>query len=335
VGDQGWSDNAAPVLWTRWREEGRVLRQEVFAHLLGGRPVKTGAEPLCAWIRLFAGDSSSAGAFVLVRVNQPHIQTEMDRHKNLIADPRASAYPRPLRLEWAADQASHLLLDDAAHVRLAVVSGSQSAVALIDQRPARPDVYVRIAIPAVKSGHVDLLVPLVAADREATRAELALGRDAALDEADRFWSAAAPTAARVDTPERLVNEAARQAVRFCEVIAERHPDTGQYALLSGSWHYEKLWATPTSMNITMILDGLGHHPTAEKYLEIFRQEQGSIVPPGQAYHKHAGYLATPRRFTSIDWLTDHGAILYAAAHHALVTDDPQFSQRWTEPIVKS
>jgi len=166
-------------------------------------------------------------------------------------------------------------------------------------------------------------------------AELALGRAAALQEADQFWSDVPLTASRVDTPERLVNEAMRQAVRFCEVIAERHPETGQYALLSGSWHYERLWATPTSMNITMILDGLGYHPAAEKYLEIFRQEQGTIVPPGKAYHKHAGYLATPQSFTSIDWLTDHGAILFAATHHALVTDDPLFIERWTEPILKA
>ena len=205
----------------------------------------------------------------------------------------------------------------------------------IDQRPASADTYLKIAIPAGKDGHVDLLVPLVPADRETVEAELTLGRDAALREADRFWAAAEPTASHVETPERLVNEAARQAVRFCEVIAERHPETGQYALLSGSWHYEALWATPTSMNITMILDGLGHHEAAAKYLEIFRQEQGTIVPPGKAYHQHAGYLATPRTFTSIDWLTDHGAILYAAAHHALVTDDPQFIERWTEPILKA
>ena len=181
VGDQGWSDNAAPVLWTRWRAGRRSSFARRYSRIVpGGGPVKTGAEPLFAWIRLFAEDSSSGGAFVLVRVNQPHIQTEMDRHKNLIADPRRPPTRDPSGLESAANQASHLLLDDAAHVRLAVVSGSQSAVALIDQRPARPDAYVKIAIPAVKSGHVDLLVPLVPADREAVDAELALGRDAAL-----------------------------------------------------------------------------------------------------------------------------------------------------------
>ncbi|MCD4770037.1 MAG: hypothetical protein K8R35_07720, partial [Bacteroidales bacterium] len=29
-GDQGWNDESAPVLWTRWRQEGLVLRKEIF-----------------------------------------------------------------------------------------------------------------------------------------------------------------------------------------------------------------------------------------------------------------------------------------------------------------
>ena len=139
VGDQGWSDNAAPVLWTRWQQDGVSLRQEVFAHVPGGGPVKTGAEPLFAWIRLAVENSPAGGAFALVRVNRPHIRTEMDRHKNLIANRAAAAYPQPLRLESQANQTSHLLLDDTAHIRLAVASGSQATVALIDRRPAGPD----------------------------------------------------------------------------------------------------------------------------------------------------------------------------------------------------
>lgn len=331
VGDQGWTDNAAPVLWTRSPHDGRILRQEVFAHLPGGSAVKTGSEPLFAWMRLAAERSTPADAFLLIRINQPHIQTEMDRNNNLLANPAASAYPCPLRLKSTAP-GMHLLFDDTGKVRLALRSDPPTDLSLVDQRPALPDVYLKMAI---SEGHADLLVPLVPVARDVMDAELAVGREVALQQADRFWSEVPATAARIDTPERLVNEAARQAVRYCEVIAERHPDTGQYALLSGSWHYEKLWATPTSMNITMILDGLGHHATAEKYLEIFRQEQGTIVPPGKAYHAHAGHFATPREFTSIDWLTDHGAILYAASHHGLVTDDPQFLDRWTEPIIKA
>jgi hypothetical protein len=333
VGEQGWTDNAAPVLWTRLTHDGVVLRQEVFAHLPGGGPVKTGFEPLFAWIRLSVETAPPGGASALIRINAPHVQTEMDRYKNLVVQPPKAPYPRPLRLEPAADQLRYLLLDDAAQVRLAVVPPRETDVAFLDLRPARPDAYLRIALPA--DAHADLLVPLVPAPRESVDAELALARDGAMREADRFWAAVPETASRVDTPEALINNAIRHAPRFAEVIAERHPTTGQYALLSGSWHYEKLWATPTSMTITMILDGLGHHTAAEKYLEIFRLEQGTITPPGKAYREHPGYFATPRTFTSIDWLTDHGAILYAASRHALVTDDPQFVERWTEPILRA
>jgi len=335
VGQQGWSEQAAPVLWTRVAQDGVVLREEIFAHVPGGQAVQTGSEPLVAWIRLTLEKAEGTAAYALIRVNQPHIQTEMDRRKNLIVIPSAAAYPQPLRLESTSDGQRHVLWDDAAGVRLCVVTPTPTPVELIDQRPEHPDVYLKVALAPAPGGYADLLVPLVPVERNVADAELDLGWHKALEEADRFWSDVPANAARIDTPEPLVNQAARQAVRYCESIAERHPDTGQYALLSGSWHYERLWATPTSMNITMILDGLGHHATAEKYLEIFRQEQGTIVPPGTAYRQHPGYLATPRTFTSIDWLTDHGAILYAAAHHGLVTDDPQFIERWTDPIVKA
>ena len=98
VGDQGWSDQAAPVLWTRWRQDSIILRQEVFAHMQGGGPVTTGDEPLFAWIRLSLENSPSGGAFALVRINQPHIQTEMDRHKNLLVIP--AARPTRDRCDW-------------------------------------------------------------------------------------------------------------------------------------------------------------------------------------------------------------------------------------------
>lgn len=339
VGDQGWTDDAAPVLWTRWRQDKITIRQEVFAHISGGGTVKTSTEPLYAWVRLSI-DEVAPGCMlerygVLVRINNPHISLNMDRNLNLMADPGKAAYPRALRLESAAPDVSgaQLLVDDADAVRLAVVAGENSTARFINRPPAEPHGYLHIELPAVKGSHADLLVPLLPVERGVALAELAVGRAAALAEANRFWSAVPETAARVDTPERLVNEAFRHSPKFAEVIAERHPKAGQYSLLSGSWNYEMLWATPTSMNITMILDNLGYHGVADKYLEIFRKEQGTIVPPGGAYRKHPGYLATPRTLTSIDWLSDHGAVLYAVARHGLVTGDKDFIERWTGPML--
>ena len=342
VGDQGWNDGPAPVLWTRWRQETITLRQEIFAHVPGGESIKNSVEPLFAWVRLsvadVAADSGLERYGFLVRINQPHISLNMDRNVNLLAQPQMAAYPMPLRLEPPTQMPSsgrYLLLDDDDNVRLAVVAPSNGSVRYIDTCPGERDTYLHVDLSAKPGASVDLLVPLVAMERNVTVTELDLGRDAALAEANRFWAAVPETAARVDTPERLVNEAFRHSPKFAEVIAERHPDTGQYSLLSGSWNYEMLWATPTSMNITMILDGLGHHGVADKYLEIFRKEQGTIVPPGGAYHQHPGYLATPRILTSIDWLSDHGAVLYAVARHALVSGDKAFIERWTDPVLRA
>jgi hypothetical protein len=338
VGDQGWNDSDAPVLWTRWREDKITLRQEIFAHIPGGERVKDSTEPLFAWIRLSVDAVAANCPFkqygFLVRVNAPHIQLEMDRNKNLLVHPEIAAYPHPLKLESPSTE-THVLATEGERIRLAIAAKPECRVQFIERPPKASDAYLHIALPAKAGAFVDLLVPLVPAERSVALAELQLGRDAALAEANRFWATVPNTAARVQTPEHLVNEAFRHSPKFAEVIAERHPQTGQYSLLSGSWNYEVLWATPTSMNITMILDGLGHHAAADKYLEIFRQEQGTIVPPGGAYKKHPGYLATPRILTSIDWLSDHGAVLYAAARHGLVTGDKDFIDRWTDPIVKA
>jgi hypothetical protein len=89
------------------------------------------------------------------------------------------------------------------------------------------------------------------------------------------------------------------------------------------------------MNLTMILDLLGYHEAVEKYLEIFHTNQGTVTPPGGHYKLHPGYLSTPKTLTSVDWLTDHGAILYAICHHGLLTGDQRFMDRWTPTIIKA
>ena len=58
---QGWrTDHDAPVLWTEWsgslyagaKLSGPPARQEVFAHVPGAEDVKTGIEPLFAWVQM-------------------------------------------------------------------------------------------------------------------------------------------------------------------------------------------------------------------------------------------------------------------------------------------
>jgi hypothetical protein len=107
-------------------------------------------------------------------------------------------------------------------------------------------------------------------------------------------------------------------------------------MVTGGWTYAHgLWPTPVSMSWTMLLDAMGYHSVLEKYLRMFKREQGTVVAPGGVYKLHPGYLSSPKTLTTIDWLTDHGAILHTMANHALVTDDPTYIEEWMPVIEKA
>jgi len=336
VGEQGWTDGATPVLWTEWRTNGLRLRTEVFSHMAGGGPVSTGREPLFAWVRLRIQESKPARRDDrygwLIQINHPHLDTKMERDLNLVARPAKAKYPSELKLETSGR--GGFLLEPDGRVRLGIAPTAKSALKFLT-RAEDGGKFLRIELPRSKGARTDLLVPLLPVEQPAFERELALGLDGALAESERFWGLGLQSKARVETPEPLVNQAFRVSPKFAEVVAERDPGTGLYSQLSGSWHYEKLWATPTSMNLTMILDALGYHDEVEKYLEIFKANQGTVRPPGGHYQLHHGYFSTPKTLTSIDWLTDHGAILHAVCHHGLVTGDQRFIEEWTPAILKA
>ena len=100
--DQGWTDDAAPVLWTQWPRDGVKLRQYVFAHVPGGRAVRTGVEPLFAWVRMGIHDlcpglpQENKYGFIL-RLNAPHLSRCMHMRNNITFHAEKSKYPRELR----------------------------------------------------------------------------------------------------------------------------------------------------------------------------------------------------------------------------------------------
>ncbi|MHC4444044.1 MAG: hypothetical protein ACYTF1_01505 [Planctomycetota bacterium] len=341
VGNQGWNDCAAPVLWSEWQQDGLVLRKEIFAHISGAGPVRQEMEPQYAWIRLsihkIQAGSSHDRYHWLVKINNPHIGLSVIRQGNIYVFTDKSVYPGKLNAESIkkASQTGLQVIEKDGKVLLGTVPASGRPVRFFDQRPKGRDVYLQIELPARQGAYVDLLLPRLPVERSSFEAELSLGYDQALKEAERYWQQIPDSAARIETPEVYINEAIKHTLMFLEVIGLRYPKTGQYAQYTGSWKYEHLYSTPNSMYMTMILDPLGYHSVAEKYLEIYREEQGNEKPPGDLYKAHPGHFAPPDFITPIPWLSNHGAILYAAGNHALVTDDRAFIDRWTDPIIKA
>jgi len=339
---QSWVEGAAPVLRSQWYAAAASPQQDVFAHVLGGEDVQTGIEPLFAWVRLSIGDQCEALPQVgmirfVVRIFAPHISTSMTARANVIFDDNRSKYPRTLAAdaEHYSTTGGLRLVEPDGTVRLAVAPGQACRVLYAGLTEDDPAHVLNIDIDNRKGRHADLLLPMLPTPREPFDAELKLGYDAALRQANRYWSRTPRTAARVQTPEPAVQEVIKHSLRLSEIVAEKNPADGQYSMLTGSFTYANLWATPHAMGCAMLLDALGYHEQVDRYMEIFRDQQGTVVPPGDCFTLHPGYLSSPKSLTSVDWLSDHGALLYIIANHALVTADGDFIRRWTDPLVKA
>lgn len=353
LGEQGWHDSPTPQLWTNWRlKSGLVIRQSVFAHVPGGAPVQTATEPIYAWVRLSVEhvDPRSAPASIpfVVRISRRHLTPEgIFNYRDGVpveAKPAQAPLRGPLRAEpvWSpgGTPVPVRILTGDGQVRLATGPVPADSTSFVETSTKL--IYdLTVTLRGQKGAHVDFLMPMLPQPRADFDAELALGYDAALAESDEYWSTHREPGARISIPERHMQELVEQNRKFVEVIAEKSPDTGHYTFLTGSFAYDVLWATPSSMSHHMFLDPLGHHDTSLKYLELFRHNQGTVKPPGQAYGMHPGYFSTPERLRSIDWLSDHGAILTSVATNALLSGSSRpgvnqvFLDNWTEPIVRA
>jgi hypothetical protein len=341
---QGWMPGDAPVLWSEWSVQGLLLRAEVFAHCAGGDSPVQGDEPLFAWLRLRIHDRMPALPIedtqgVLLIIRGPSLWPTMSQRANLLDDPATHLYPRRLRADSKTYtmQDGFRLLEKGNAVRLAVAPQQRDCLEAVYCEPGKdqPDRRLLVTLPTRKGATVDLLVPMLPTDRQTFDTELALGFDRAKRETARFWKKVTRSPVTIRVPEPELNEAIRHSVRFSNMLTEINPETGKRAKLNGSWTYADLWTTPGAMDLGMMMDHLGHHEAVRPYLDIFREEQGTVVPPGKAYTAHPGYLSTPARYKSIDWLSDHGAVLWTLATHGLLSNDRAFIEAFAPCMEKA
>lgn len=306
-----WTKDSAPVYVIEHVFENAPVKveQRQFAHIPGGRAVKRGDEPHFLWMRFVVTDT-------IPMINPV---------KNVACC---------LTLQGATLAASMSAFNN-----VNFNSKPATIIARDDCRLATPakaeylDRHLVLNLPCRVGAQVDAVFAIRPVDAATMRRELALGYDGALREANRFWKAELKTRTSIRVSEPLVQGWIDQLPRLEAMIGEKHPASGQYFLPSGSFFYEAIWPTPTAM-AAYAMEFVGHGREVAKYIETYRQHQGTIKPPSPYLEKHPGYLATPASHTSIDWLTDHGAIMWMAANHGLFSMDARYLERWVPALVK-
>lgn len=344
--DQGWTDDAAPVLWSRRAMYGIEIEQRAFAHIPGGCDTVRGDEPLFAWVRFRVLQRLPALKVemppydrqgVAIIVNKMFGWTTMSRGHSLLYDHTISRYPRKLTPDPAKYDAAvgWRMVEPDGRVRFGIAAGADCIIDIDDGKPIPEDLQVQVWLPCTVGAKFDFLLPIVPADRAVFDTELMQGYDAALREANRYWAKTPVSAARVRVPEAPINESIKTAIKSAQVISERNPADGMVSAITSGWTYSNLWPTPNSLTHTCLLDPMGHHDVVAEQVALFKRYQGSVKPPGDAYQLHSGYFSSPKTLTSIDWLSDHGAILYSVAQHVLLSGDRAFLDEWLEPMVKA
>lgn len=189
IGKQDWNETPTPLLWSEWKREGLVLRQEMFAHAPGGGQVETGIEPLFCWIRLSINDEVDEFPFdtygFQIIVNACHAFSG-EGGGALHVNPKHLACPRELRMDVAGDGADRgfRLVEPDKRIRLAVVGGRNCNIPFLPKDESAPSNLLSVGMPAQKGAHLDLLLPYLPTAPVDFDTEINLGYDGALEQSN-------------------------------------------------------------------------------------------------------------------------------------------------------
>lgn len=348
TGCQGWSrEHATPVLWTRWKQpipemNGITLKQEIFAQTPDSRPTTTGQEPLFAWVRLSVDEvmewTRVETVSLVLELQSPRTIFDMSRIKNLRAVGGRPTFRHQLEMEERLFNSRKVwLFRYGGGCQMIIFPGDALDVNMNQSEPEHKIYKIMVTLPVKKGAACDLLLPALSAQRGPTYAQIEKGYDGALAESDAFWSQWFAQAARVEVPETPINEAVRANLYLSAVLAEINPDNGELAMIHDPQFAPTLLAVPEMMRLTMLLDGMGLHAEAARYLALFRKYQGQGAPLGidMGEGTYSGYYSLPEWLPRLNWLANHGAVLHAICRHGLLTGDDQFIEEYQDSIVRA
>ena len=336
LGIQKWDpEHATPVLTTEFRnKDGVVLETKMFAHINGAGDVDSGIEPEYLWIRTRVKDVDSyyhpeqyKMSVLLTRLFYGHVDF-------VKLSPDISVVPECAHCDRALHMQDDLICEDNGKVRLKVIPSKNVSVSFEELPGSQYNLI--LSFPSEPGAYIDMIFPALVDEQKDILAEASRSYDQALNESDRYWSSLRPsTAATFEVPESYINEAILQNFKIARSLGEKDWETRDYSYISGVWQYDAYWPTPGSMVSAMFMDPMGYFSDTERYSEVFAHHQGKLVAPGATFKLHPGYFSTPRYLESVDWLTDHGAVMYQIATHGLLSGDRDFIEKWNGPLEKA
>jgi hypothetical protein len=304
---QSIEDGYHIIAHTRWRRGASSFHATALAYPLGGEEVRTGYEPLAAFVRL-RRLSGQDPIWLKIR-----------------ADHWGAGKPKPLAgLATARIRGGRLLAGartvlafDHAAATIAAATNGQVLVKLSPQE-----------------NQVDLVIPYIAVDEKLVQAGLTLGFDRALAAAKEYWDARLAKGTQVGLPDPVVVNMFKTLYPRTLVTGDLDAQ-GDYALKTSPLNYDYVWLHVTAYGIEA-LARRGYFEEAKQYLEAgFRWQGSQRSEASKEYTSWDGFFTAPPRYTALLWLNYHGWFQWAAARYFQYSDDRAWLDAKLPALIKS
>lgn len=304
---QGIEDGYQIIVKTLWREDGSVFHATALAYPLTGEEVRTGYEPLAAFVQL--GRLNSPDPFWL----------------KIRPDHWGAGKPKPLaglakaRIEsgrlWAGTRI--VLAFDGAAATVESASDNEVLVKLVPQ-----------------ANQIDLVIPYIAVDEKLVEAGRRLGFAKAQAAAKKYWDSRLAKGTQISLADPVVVNMFKTLYPRTLVTGDLDAQ-GDYALKTSPLNYDYVWLHVTAYGIEA-LARRGYFEEAKQYLEAgFRWQGSQRSEASKEYTSWDGFFTAPPRYTALLWLNYHGWFQWAAARYFMYSDDRAWLDQKLPALLKS
>ncbi|HCJ35107.1 MAG TPA: hypothetical protein DHV65_12535 [Ktedonobacter sp.] len=331
------AEDYLPITRVRLQKGDIVLQQEAFASDEKGRG-SADAWSAPAFLRVrFTVEAAGHGDSPIrlwAQMAKSHISYSMETRRNVRIEPVAPLYPRELRIS------DNSLLDSRG---LIVMSADRSprfypelpadlnSLALRETQLDRN--LCEFTLRGSTGATLDLIFPFtpVSADRIAPL--LRLSYEQVRQTIAEFWRGEIAHGMQVEVPEQPLNNLWRSSVPLAFITADAYPN-GDRVLKLSPHHYEASWPTPMAMQLQELMQR-GYLKEVAAYLEPFLDatRRRPVPSTGSSFAPTSGFVSGPSGHVFISWVSDHGAVLWAASEYYLLTRDQKFLDHWISTML--
>jgi len=303
-----WMDDGYQLVCnTKWRAGGAEITETALAYPLAGEEVRTGYEPLAAFVRL-ACDGATPPLWVELTPNSV-----------------AGSIDYPLRGLGSARLDGNRLVTGDRNV-LACARGRLTLASATD------DLVLLRAEP--EAGALDVVIPYIPVDSAALSRGVELGFDEARARTKAYWDRRLASGAAVDVPDAVTTSFLKSLYANTLITGELGAD-GIYALKTSPTIYEAVWLHVTALGVEA-LARLGHLDEAKQYLDACFHWQGSqAAQEAKDFTTWEGFFNAPPQYTPLLWLNFHGWTQWAAARYFMYSDDRAYLDERLPQLIKS